>query len=190
MTSFTERVLKVVRRIPRGKTLSYTEVARRAGSPRAYRAVGNILNRYDSAKFKVPCHRVIRSDLSAPRPGQYFVYAIHCGNDAIYIGQTTDLQKRWRQHCNGTASNFTRRYGAKKIIHYERFDSREKVVQREKWLKTGFGRKWLKREWRAGRTRQAGGTIGGYRWGRKRKENILVSEGVVLSYLSHDREIR
>ena len=33
-----------------------------AGSPRAYRAVGNILNRYDPKIWKVPCHRVVRSD--------------------------------------------------------------------------------------------------------------------------------
>jgi len=72
MIFFTEKVLAVVRRIPRGRVLSYKEVARRAGRPRAYRAVGNILNRCDSRKMsagdratfggKVPCHRVIRSD--------------------------------------------------------------------------------------------------------------------------------
>lgn len=62
MTSFIEKVLAVVRRIPRGKTLTYKEVARRAGNPLAYRAVGNILNRYDAKKFHIPCHRVIKSD--------------------------------------------------------------------------------------------------------------------------------
>ena len=60
MNNFKERVLKVVARIPRGSTLSYREVARRAGSPRAYRAVGNILNK--NFNPRVPCHRVIRSD--------------------------------------------------------------------------------------------------------------------------------
>jgi O-6-methylguanine DNA methyltransferase len=50
----------VVRDIPRGQTLSYRQVAVLAGSPRAYRAVGNVLNtNYDSA---IPCHRVVRSD--------------------------------------------------------------------------------------------------------------------------------
>ena len=62
MTSFATKVLAVVKRIPRGKTLTYGEVARRAGRPRAYRAVGNVLNRYDSRLIRVPCHRVIRSD--------------------------------------------------------------------------------------------------------------------------------
>lgn len=69
---FSQRVLTIVGSIPRGKTLSYKEVARRAGRPHAYRAVGNILNRYDAKKFsagggsasggKIPCHRVVRSD--------------------------------------------------------------------------------------------------------------------------------
>ena len=57
---FTEKVYAVVKKIPRGKTMTYKEVARRAGRPLAYRAVGNILNKnYDST---IPCYRVIRSD--------------------------------------------------------------------------------------------------------------------------------
>lgn len=58
--SFKEKVLEVVKKIPRGQTLSYKEVAKRAGRPRAYRAVGSILNKNKNPK--VPCHRVIRSD--------------------------------------------------------------------------------------------------------------------------------
>ena len=61
-SGFKERVLGVVRRISKGKTLSYKEVARRAGSPRAFRAVGNILNCYGGMHLGIPCHRVIRSD--------------------------------------------------------------------------------------------------------------------------------
>jgi len=58
--SFTQSVLAVVRKIPRGQTLSYQQVAKLAGSPRAYRAVGNILNKnYDP---DIPCHRVIRAN--------------------------------------------------------------------------------------------------------------------------------
>ncbi|TSC68244.1 MAG: AraC family transcriptional regulator, partial [Parcubacteria group bacterium Gr01-1014_72] len=46
--------------IAAGETLSYAEVARRAGSARAARAVGAILKtNYDA---DIPCHRVIRSD--------------------------------------------------------------------------------------------------------------------------------
>jgi methylated-DNA-[protein]-cysteine S-methyltransferase len=57
---FKDRVFKVVSSIPRGKMLTYSEVAKRAGSPKAYRAVGNILAKnFDP---KIPCHRVTRSD--------------------------------------------------------------------------------------------------------------------------------
>ncbi len=57
-------MLKVVSKIPQGKTMSYAEVARAAGSPKAYRAVGNIMhNNPDPAR--VPCHRVVKSDGSA-----------------------------------------------------------------------------------------------------------------------------
>jgi len=66
-TSFKEKVYAVVAKIPRGKTMTYQEVARRAGSPHAYRAVGNIMNKNPDTK-KVPCHRVVRSDGT---PGGY-----------------------------------------------------------------------------------------------------------------------
>jgi len=59
--NFTNSVIKIVSKIPRGQTLSYKEVAKLAGSPRAYRAVGNILNKnYQKGKHPIPCHRVIR----------------------------------------------------------------------------------------------------------------------------------
>lgn len=60
MTSFKEKVFAVVRNIPKGKVLTYGQVARMAGSPRASRAVGSVLaTNYDPA---IPCHRVIRAD--------------------------------------------------------------------------------------------------------------------------------
>ena len=59
-STFADRVRAVVARIPRGETMTYKQVAERAGSPRAFRAVGNVLNKnYDP---NIPCHRVIRSD--------------------------------------------------------------------------------------------------------------------------------
>ena len=60
MLSFKEKVYKIVSKIPKGRVLTYKQVAILSGNPKAYRAVGNILNKnYDS---KIPCHRVIRSD--------------------------------------------------------------------------------------------------------------------------------
>ncbi len=57
---FKEKVFEVVRKIRKGRTLTYKQVAEMAGSPRAYRAVGNILK--GNHDPKIPCHRVIRSD--------------------------------------------------------------------------------------------------------------------------------
>lgn len=60
MKTFKQKVFEVVKKIPKGKTLTYKEVARRAGSAGAARAVGSVLRtNYDP---KIPCHRVIGSD--------------------------------------------------------------------------------------------------------------------------------
>ena len=59
-SSFGTGVRAVVRGIPWGRVLTYQEVARQAGRPKAYRAVGNILNK--NRDPRVPCHRVVRSD--------------------------------------------------------------------------------------------------------------------------------
>ncbi|NBS68826.1 MGMT family protein [bacterium] len=60
MTPFAQSVYNIVKKIPQGKTLTYKEVARLAGRPSAFRAVGNVLNKnYDP---EIPCHRVVRSD--------------------------------------------------------------------------------------------------------------------------------
>ena len=59
-SGFRTRVEAVVRKIPKGKTMAYGEVAAAAGRPGAARAVGAIMA---SNKDKtVPCHRVIRAD--------------------------------------------------------------------------------------------------------------------------------
>ena len=58
--NFRESVFHVVRDIPKGKTLTYKEVATKAGNSKASRAVGAILRtNFDP---NIPCHRVIRSD--------------------------------------------------------------------------------------------------------------------------------
>lgn len=57
---FKEKTLEIVKKIPKGKTLSYKEVAKLVGSPRAWRAVGNVLNK--NKLPGIPCHRVIKSN--------------------------------------------------------------------------------------------------------------------------------
>ena len=60
MKLFSDKVKDIVKKIPKGRVLTYKEVARKAGSPKAFRAVGSIMSKnFDK---NIPCHRVIRSD--------------------------------------------------------------------------------------------------------------------------------
>lgn len=59
--AFTAKVYRAVCSIPKGQTRSYKWVAEKIGHPKAYRAVGNALNKNPYPGI-VPCHRVIRSD--------------------------------------------------------------------------------------------------------------------------------
>ncbi|MFZ1075337.1 MAG: MGMT family protein [Minisyncoccia bacterium] len=57
---FAKRVLAAVRRIPKGETRSYGDIAKAVGRPRAQRAVGTVIKKnFDPT---VPCHRVIRAN--------------------------------------------------------------------------------------------------------------------------------
>lgn len=60
MKTFADKVRDVVRKIPKGKSMTYKEVAAKAGNPKAARAVGAVMrSNYDP---EIPCHRVVRSD--------------------------------------------------------------------------------------------------------------------------------
>jgi len=61
LTDFSKKVLNACRRIPVGQTITYTQLAKRAGFPKAARAVGSVLAK-NPLPLIIPCHRVIRSD--------------------------------------------------------------------------------------------------------------------------------
>ena len=60
-TPFQRSVWRALRKIKSGKTISYAELARRIGKPKAVRAVG-LANGQNPISIVVPCHRVIGSD--------------------------------------------------------------------------------------------------------------------------------
>ncbi len=60
-TPFQRRVWAELRRVPFGRTVSYAELARRVGAPRAARAVGQAAGA-NPIPILIPCHRVVRSD--------------------------------------------------------------------------------------------------------------------------------
>ncbi len=57
-TPFQQKVFRAILKIPKGQVWTYTQVARRIGSPKAVRAVGNALARNEDAPY-IPCHRVV-----------------------------------------------------------------------------------------------------------------------------------
>jgi len=60
MKTFADKVRDVVRKIPKGHTMTYKEVATKAGNSNAARAVGAVMRtNFDP---EIPCHRVIKSD--------------------------------------------------------------------------------------------------------------------------------
>ncbi len=65
-TDFQWRVWRAMRRIPRGQTRSYSELAELAGSPKAVRAAASACAN-NRISLLIPCHRVVRADGSAGR---------------------------------------------------------------------------------------------------------------------------
>lgn len=61
MSPFQRAVLQACRRIPYGQRVTYGELARRVGRPRAARAVGGVMAR-NPIPLVIPCHRVIAGD--------------------------------------------------------------------------------------------------------------------------------
>ncbi len=61
LTDFQKLVLVATSSIPKGKTATYKEIAKRIGKPKAYRAVGNALAA-NPLPVVIPCHRVIKSN--------------------------------------------------------------------------------------------------------------------------------
>ena len=57
-TSFQKKVLRELQKVPPGKTTTYGELAKKAGSARAARAVGSVMNK-NRIPILLPCHRVV-----------------------------------------------------------------------------------------------------------------------------------
>ncbi|OGI65289.1 6-O-methylguanine DNA methyltransferase [Candidatus Nomurabacteria bacterium RIFCSPLOWO2_01_FULL_39_18] len=60
-TAFQKKVWREICKIPKGKTITYQELAKKIGKPKAVRAVGNAVGANPLAVI-IPCHRVVRSD--------------------------------------------------------------------------------------------------------------------------------
>lgn len=76
---------------------------------------------------------------------QYYVYIMaNHKNTVLYIGITSDLQKRIWEHKSKAVKGFTAKYNLQKLVYYEVFDDPENAIKREKRLK--FWQRQWKRE--------------------------------------------
>lgn len=65
----------------------------------------------------------------------YFVYILECADRSLYIGITTEVQRRLEEHKMGKGGNYTRSHGARKILYTEPFANRSLALKREASIK-------------------------------------------------------
>jgi putative endonuclease len=56
-------------------------------------------------------------------------------NGTLYVGVTTNLPRRTWEHREGVIEGFTKKYGLKRLVYYERHESIVLAIQREKNIK-------------------------------------------------------
>jgi len=75
----------------------------------------------------------------------YYVYAINSqARNYIYVGFTNNIARRFEEHNNGS-NKTTRPYRPFKSILNEKYESRSEARWREKFLKSGVGKEFLKK---------------------------------------------
>ncbi len=80
----------------------------------------------------------------------FYVYLLdHIQDKTWYIGYTTNLERRLSEHQNGGGSRTTSlKKGNYKLIYYEAYLNKQDATSREKYLKSGSGRKYIKKQLR------------------------------------------
>jgi len=77
----------------------------------------------------------------------YYVYVLECQKDkSWYIGYTEDLRKRIKDHQNGYGCRTTAIKKDWELIYYEAYIDKRDAIGREKFLKSGSGRKYLNKQ--------------------------------------------
>jgi putative endonuclease len=72
----------------------------------------------------------------------YFVYILtNKSRGTLYVGVTNDLIRRVYEHREGAVQGFSKRYGLKQLVHFEKFNDPNAAIQREKNIKH-WSRRW------------------------------------------------
>ena len=73
----------------------------------------------------------------------YYAYIIKSRNGKIYTGHTSDINRRLKEHNSGRCKT-TKTDQNWRLIYREEFPDRREAIRREKWLKSGIGRDFVK----------------------------------------------
>ena len=97
------------------------------------------------------CRQAGKTLMTNPVPREkgkecWFTYVIECEDGSFYKGFTDNLLRCYQQHCNGTGADYTKTHKPKQLYYWEMHYSKEAALQREKYLKSGVGREWFKKE--------------------------------------------
>jgi len=96
MQPFTQRVIDIIQNIPVGRVMTYGQIAKEAGSPRAARQVVRILHSM-SRKHQLPWHRVINSkgQIALQDEGSYQEQLLSLESEGVEVGVNgvIDLEK-------------------------------------------------------------------------------------------------
>ncbi|MBT8282424.1 MAG: GIY-YIG nuclease family protein [Muriicola sp.] len=75
------------------------------------------------------------------------VYVLRSEQDGrFYVGMSSDIEKRIIAHNSGRTKS-TKGYRPWKLIHLEDYPERTSARKREKYLKSGYGKQWLKKKY-------------------------------------------
>ena len=89
-----------------------------------------------------------------------YLYILLCEKNRFYVGSTTDLERRIRQHKNGEGANFTKKYKPQKLVYHECFPTIGMAFRREKQIQN---------------------------WSRKKKDALIESQKEELKRASKKR---
>lgn len=65
----------------------------------------------------------------------YFVYILQCVDKSLYTGITTDVDRRFKEHCEGKGGHYTSSHKPKKIVYVETVSNRSQALKREARIK-------------------------------------------------------
>ena len=66
---------------------------------------------------------------------KHYCYILRCKDNSLYTGYTTDVERRLREHNEGTGAKYTRGRGPCELVYTEEFDTKREAMKREYYIK-------------------------------------------------------